>query len=600
MRASGFVAIAVLASLSPLARAGEQSTVVDGVRITVGTHWPETLNRGWQPATVHVLNETDDDRDVDLTFSSGMGIGTDVVTKSVRVRGRGVEQFELALPARPNASNAYTLTIQAGERRFIGNVGATTPSPVHERIVLVASRAGPSTVATAGWAAALSLESDPRAPETQESQFSPGIGIVTPGAAALPATPEHVRVGGIAFELLSSLPEAYTSLHAVVLDVEGGTPTRAPLDAILASTRAGGVLAITGRGASEFVAKEPALARWAEERFLARTEEALPIYSMGLGSLLVLEGTDRLAQSDVVRVLNDSIEDLAPLDGRVRRDFGLPLPGTEVPFRALTLLLVLFAILVGPVNLILVRRSKRPALLLLTIPAIAILFSVGLVGYGILAQGLQIRATSMTVGVLDQRVHQGSSEERREVFAGLATGSGLEPGAGSVVLRDQGGAFDYRNRREYRADYGESLALSGAWLPVRTTTRFRVTTDRASRGRVEVQHDASGWKIVNGLDVTVTRLLLRDADGEIHAFEGPIVPGRTAPAAAIGPTADEIKEFQDHRVLATSVREGGFLPLGTWIARVESSPLVDPLGLDYEAAHGRHILLGVLDLAEVR
>ena len=381
MRASSFGGITLLAAFSPFVRAGETSGVVNGVRITVGTHWPETLNRGWQPAAVQVINETDDDRDVDLTFSSGMGIGTDVVTKSLRIRGKDMEQFEIALPARPNVSNAYQVAIQASERGYLGNIGSTTPSPPHERIVLVASRAGPSTVATAGWATALSVESDPRVPSKEERVHHIGMPIPVPLAGAPVPAGDNVRVGGIAFELLSSLPEAYTSLHAVVLDVEGGRPTRAPLDAILAWTRAGGVLAVTGRGATEFVVKEPALARWAEERFLARPEETLPSYAMGLGSLLVLEGTNRLGQEDVVRVLNNAIEDLAPLDGRVRREFSLPLPGTEVPFRALTLLLVLFAILVGPVNLILVRRSKRPALLLLTIPAIAILFSVGLVGF---------------------------------------------------------------------------------------------------------------------------------------------------------------------------------------------------------------------------
>lgn len=598
MRVSRLGAIALLAALVPIARAGEQTDVVDGVRVTVGTHWPETLNRGWQPAFVQVVNETDDDRDVDLTFTSSMGIGTDVVTKSLRVRGKGVEQFEIALPARPSASNAYTLMISAGDRRHIGNVGAAVPSAAHERIVLVASRAGPSTVETAAWAAALSAESAPRAPEVEKPMFYPGM--VPPPAPAAPPTPEHVRVGGITFDLLSNLPEAYTSLHAVVLDVEGGAPPRSQLDAILAWTRAGGVLAITGRGAREFVAKEPALERWSESRFVVDGDAALPVFVMGLGTLITAEGTNRLGEAETVNVLNDAIEELAPLDGRARREFDLPLPGTEVPFRALTLLLVLFAILVGPVNLILVRRSKRPALLLFTIPAIAIVFSVGLVGYGILAQGLQVRATSTTVGVLDQRAHQGSSEERREVFAGLATGSGLELGAGSVVLRDQIGPPDYRQRREYRVDHGESVALSGSWLPVRTTTRFRVTTDRASRGRIEVEHDASGWKIVNGLDVTVTRLLLRDADGELHAFQGPIVPGRTAPAAAIGPNADEIREFQDAHVLANPVTAGGFLPAGTWIARVEGSPLIDPLGLDYEADRGAHVLLGVMDLAEVR
>ena len=85
--------------------------------------------------------------------------------------------------------------------------------------------------------------------------------------------------------------------------------------------------------------------------------------------------------------------------------------------------------------------------------------------------------------------------------------------------------IDWSKRREYRAESDAGLTLSGAWLPVRTPTRFHVTLDRAARGRVDVERTADGWKATNGLDAEIERLVFRDAAGDLHLFPGPIAPG---------------------------------------------------------------------------
>ncbi len=602
MRAEFAVAlVAVLALVfGTPARAGETSFTVDGVEVTLTANWPATLNHGWQPVRVRIANPTDSDRTLSLVFTGNAGGSTDLVQRGVRVAAGATTQFEVALPARPSTSNAYFATCTVGGDREFGNVGAEQACDSTERIVLFASRAGPSTVSAADWATRLSAESEPRAPAPTPPAFR--FAGPVPVATAIPAVPDHVRVAGIAYAELSALNEAYTSLHALVLDVgEGELPPRGVLDAIEAWVRTGGVLAIGGRGAHAVIAKEPALRAWVEPRFLTREAEGYAEYACGMGLLLVLEGDGVLVSAEQVAALNAALETLAPLDNEpLRSAFYLQIPGIEMPFRSLTLILILFAILVGPVNLIFVRRSKKPALLLLTIPAISILFSVGLVAFGIVAQGLDVRATSDSIGVLDQRAHVGSSHERRQMFVGLAAGPGLQPGPGAVVQRPLGDASDWRARNEYRVSVGESMTLAGSWLPVRTPTKISITTDRAARGRIDVEHGADGWKIVNGLDVTVKQLLFRDSAGELHAFEGPIVAGRSALAEPNGADGDALAAFEKERVLARHVQDGGPLPRGSWIARVDGSPLLDPCGLEYEEQVSDHVILGVVELAEGR
>lgn len=588
MRASA--AALALSLLALAARAGEQSVVIDDVRVTASTWWPEGLNRGWQPVTVEVENGSSEDAAFDLRFHGG-GIVSDTVTRRVRVRAGERERFELALPVRAQQPNAYQLVFQVDGVGAISGVGAQLAISPNERVVLVASRSEPSPVDVARWATDLSAESEPRVPPDAHKMRLSALGYGGVATAPAAGAPSNVRVAGIAFDNLSALPEAYTSLHALVLDVDGGAPpSRAALDAIAAWTRAGGVLAFTGAGARAFVEREPALAAWTEPRFAVDPRTSV----CGLGLLMVLEGADALTAPVAVADLNAAVESRAPLDAPAPHSSYTAIPDIHVPVRPLTLLLVLFAILVGPVNLILVRRAKKPALLLLTIPAIALVFSVGLVVYGAVAQGLDVRATSSSVGVLDQRAHHGSAHERRHVFAGLAAGPGIRPGPGSVVERPQMDVYDYRDRKEFRTEIGEERTLSGSWLPVRTPTRFAVTTDRPARGRVEIERVAEGWRATNGLEGDVRQLVFRDADGDLHAFPSPIVAGRSAIASPDAPGLDVVDPLEDAHVLAMPV-DGSFLPRNCWIARVAASPLVDACGIEYAERVGDHVVLGVLD-----
>jgi hypothetical protein len=608
VRARFLAALVALALGSGTAEAGEKSAEVQGVRVTVSSSWPTKLNRGWQPLAVRIESSRDVEATLSLSFRNGNGPVNDTITRTVTVPPHGVERFEIAAPARPFFQNSYDLSIRwGGQQAYLPDVGAEESCIAANRIVLVASRDGATTVDVARWGTGLSKESEARVPADAQQQLRSfgyvGRPTATAKAGSTPAAPENVIVGTVSHAALSALPEAYTSLHALVLDPAGDAPQRPALDAIESWLRAGGVVAVYGSGAETFVASEPALSAWTEPRFVVDESDGVATYACGLGLLLVGESPEPMSgdgETAQVAALNAAIERLAPLDQRAPRSaFELEIPGIDVPFRPLTVLLVLFAILVGPVNLIFVRRSKRPALLLLTIPAIALVFSLGLVAYGALAQGLDVRVASQSRGVLDQRTHQGSVHERRVTFAGLAWAGGVQPGPGVVVQREEHDRFDWSNMRDYQASYGETLELGGAWLPVRNPTGHYVTVDRAARARVDVKRGADGWTVTNRLGAPIRDLMFRDAAGDLYRFRGPIAPGRAATAEAAGPDSSDLDPFDPREVVAAPLHDGR-LPRGTWIARVEASPLLDACGIEYEELAGDHVILGVLDLAEAR
>ena len=108
------------------------------------------------------------------------------------------------------------------------------------------------------------------------------------------------------------------------------------------------------------------------------------------------------------------------------------------------MLLVAFAVLIGPVNLVFLKRIRRPALLLVTIPLLSAAASVGLLLYGIFYQGLDTKAARQSLTVLDQRSHHADTIERRKLFVGLSPGRGLRPGAATAVVPENVKGEDQR------------------------------------------------------------------------------------------------------------------------------------------------------------
>ena len=96
-------------------------------------------------------------------------------------------------------------------------------------------------------------------------------------------------------------------------------------------------------------------------------------------------------------------------------------PGIRgVPVYGFMVLITAFAVLIGPVNYFYLRRKRLLWLLLVTVPATALVTSVLLVGYSVAAHGFNIRSRIRSLTVLDQKSHSAVTVARLALFAGVA------------------------------------------------------------------------------------------------------------------------------------------------------------------------------------
>jgi hypothetical protein len=587
----------------------EEQRVHNGVDCTVRYDWPTLLSEGYFPVRVLLRNTTSNSLRVDVSAEVSWS-NEDLVQRNLILAPSQEVDFELMVRARKIGMNSYQVAIEVdGKKTQFANYG---PAGTCSRNVMLVGASAP----VAGQQESLAklwttLD--------KSTHWAPGSG----------PTSVSLRT----FDQLSSNWQAYTSLDVVVVDLSGGAPPELFTTALAAWCRAGGTLAVLGGSRSELEGL-PALVPALAKRFkilpqayptgsispapshppsnLVFQKSGLVGYRFGFGTLVVMEGpptnlpnTEPDAAGLPLSYIASSAafpdfwtRDIRKKDS-VQEDLEGALGGfAELPLRSLMVFMLVFALVMGPVNFIWVWRKKQPMLLLVSVPLIALVSSIFLLVYGVISQGLETRSISNTWAVLDQGAQIGTFQEVRRVFAGTSPSEGLRPQAGTVVFpSDESWDGSWREEKLFVADYSEGLVLSGAFFPVRQPFSQLISSDRASRLRVIVKQAGDVIDLSNGLGVPIERLLLRDHAGQYHVLSEALGQGASARLVLAG-AQSQLSEWRSDMSLFWGKSTVGLIP-GSYLAELSAPPLQDDCGVPMDVSDGRHVLLGILEAQEL-
>ena len=190
----------------------------------------------------------------------------------------------------------------------------------------------------------------------------------------------------------------------------------------------------------------------------------------------------------------------------VVRDFG-------VPVRGLFLSMLVFAIVIGPVNLIVLSRKKRRIWMLWTVPVISLTTCFAVFLYATFSEGWNryIRTEGLTI--LDQRSNRATSIGLTAFYSALTPGDGLHFGY-ETELTPQ--IFD-ATPIPRTVDWTHDQHLGRGWIAARVPAHFKVRKTEVRRERVTVRRgEGARLNIVNGLGADIDQFWLADADGTIY------------------------------------------------------------------------------------
>ena len=321
----------------------------------------------------------------------------------------------------------------------------------------------------------------------------------------------------------------------------------------------------------------------------------------------------------------------------------LDIPGLgQVPVRLFFFLILVFAVVVGPINLLFWRRKKKPQMLLVSVPIAGVAFTTLILIYGFVSEGFDIRGSIRSMTILDQRDHSAANISQRSLFAGMGPDKlDLRPG---THLETQDRIRFWRDPLTHiiDMDLDRGNRMAGTVLPSRTETNLVTWTLSRTRERLAFQRDQSGgYRVIEtgGLSrhEASADIVFRDMDGRywVSSDSGPGLVQDDALATkamqrllgmplSMDYSPAKIRrnrywyysrdqEIDRYTPAMKQMREpgrqlklfitGGFapsLPRGSYLLRAQVDPAVDDLGLEVRYESSVQLVLGLLAKEDIQ
>ncbi len=196
------------------------------------------------------------------------------------------------------------------------------------------------------------------------------------------------------------------------------------------------------------------------------------------------------------------------------------IPGVgQAPALSFLILVSLFAVVIGPVNYLLLGKTGRYYLLLITVPVGALLVTGGLFTYAVMTDGLGVKLRARSFTDLDQPTGRAVAWSWQSYYASIAPSRGLTfPSDATVfpVLYQPGQRNSGGMRPDNTLVWDEQQNLTRGYISSRTTTQFMVLRATQSEGKLAVMEGASTGQpsqVANQLQADIRLLILRDRRG---------------------------------------------------------------------------------------
>lgn len=275
----------------------------------------------------------------------------------------------------------------------------------------------------------------------------------------------------------------------------------------------------------------------------------------------------------------------------------MPLTASNgVPGGALFSVLVLFAVAGGPLNMFLLARRNQRVWVFWTLPLLAAVASVAVLGATMFTEGWQRVQRSESLTLLDEARHEATTIGWTGIYATLAPSGGVR--------------FDVATEArpllavgDHTTDWTDGQRMLSGWVKSRYPTYLAVRKSEPRRERLPVRRAGASLLALNGLGGRIAKLWVAGDGGIIYTANG-IAPGaevvlvnsgrRVAvdakePGQVFGPV-DSWSGYADR----IGNEPANYLRRGSYIAIVEGSPFIETALEGPTKVAARGVVIGLM------
>ncbi len=252
------------------------------------------------------------------------------------------------------------------------------------------------------------------------------------------------------------------------------------------------------------------------------TDGQFNLYYAGFGVVAVTDSVDvKEWKKEVWTRLRSNIwgQSSSELQNRIGiADANKKFPVVEnitVPVRGLFLLVLCFAIIIGPVNFIVLSRKKKRIWLLWTVPLISIVASLSVFLYAFVAEGWNAYARIQSITILNQATQRAASVGINAFYSPLTPSKGLHFDYETEVTPMSLAMWQGGRAREI--DWTNEQHFEVGWIAARVPAHFYLRKNQTRRERLKFSEDEQGqMSVLNGLGADIRQLWFVDRRGNLY------------------------------------------------------------------------------------
>ena len=274
-----------------------------------------------------------------------------------------------------------------------------------------------------------------------------------------------------------------------------------------------------------------------------------------------------------------------------------------IPVRGLFVLMLMFVVVIGPINLIWLARKRKKLWMLWTVPAIALVTCLAVTGFALFGEGVRATSRAEALTILDESSHRASTIGWIGFYAPITPSEGLHFSYDTELMPVTPQMWNYYRRGGDRTiDLSTDQHLDSGWITARAPAYFKFRKGETRRERLTIRQEGDGAiSVVNGLGADVRELWLADRNGKIYSTSG-IRAGAEAKLSlsnlTLFPyeagmrgvfTSDDWPE----KMKEVALNPQRFLTPGCYLATFDASPFVEEGLKNVGTRKGRTLVYGI-------
>jgi hypothetical protein len=185
-----------------------------------------------------------------------------------------------------------------------------------------------------------------------------------------------------------------------------------------------------------------------------------------------------------------------------------------VPVRGLFVLMIVFAIVIGPLNMVVLTRMRRRLWMLATVPLISFVTCAAVFGYMAAAEGWNGHLRTAGLTLLEESSHRATTLGWTGFYSPLTPGDGLRFSPDMELTLQAAPQDMHGGSTDCTIDWSREQHLARGWVTARVPSIFMVRKAEVRRERVVLHRGKDGkLSMVNGLGADIRRFWYRDEQG---------------------------------------------------------------------------------------